>query len=78
MFRIYLIGISILIIAIIANLIASKIGLATWYDFGPEFFMRGLIVVQEIGFISTFWLFILYPIILAFGYLIGNGIYNLF
>ena len=78
MFRIYLIGISILIIAIIVNLIASKIGLLTWYDFGPEFFKRGIIVLQEIGFINTFWLFILYPVVLALGYLIGNTIYNLF
>ncbi len=77
MLRIYLIGVSILITAIIANLIASKIGLATWYDFGPKFFKRGIILLQEIGFISTFWLFILYPIILALGYLIGNKIYNI-
>ena len=77
MLRIYLIGVSILTTAIIANLIASKIGLATWYDFGPKFFKRGIIVLQEIGFISTFWLFILYPIILALGYLIGNKIYNI-
>ena len=77
MLRLYIIGVCILIIAIIANLIASKIGLATWYDFGPKFFKRGYIALQEIGFISIFWLFILYPIVLALGYLIGNKIYNL-
>jgi len=78
MLRIYIIGVCILLIAIIANVIVGKIGLSTWYDFGPQFFKRGFIVIKEVGFFSTMWLFILYPLVLSLGYIIGDRIYNLF
>ena len=54
MIRIYIIGVCILLIAIIVNVIVAKIGLSTWYDFGPQFFKRGFIVIKEVGFFSTF------------------------
>jgi hypothetical protein len=78
MLRMYIIGVCVLFIAIIANVIIGKIGLSTWYDFGPQFFKRGLVVIKEVGFLSSIWLFFLYPIVLAFGYIIGDKIYNLF
>tara|TARA_B100000073_G_C23273720_1_gene387503 strand:- start:241 stop:477 length:237 start_codon:yes stop_codon:yes gene_type:complete len=78
MLRLYIIGVCVLFIAIIANVIIGKIGLSTWYDFGPQFFKRGLVVIKEVGFFSSIWLFFLYPIVLAFGYIIGDKIYNLF
>ena len=78
MFRIYIIGVCILLIAIIVNVIVGKIGLSTWYDFGPQFFKRGLIVLKEVGVLSSVWLFILYPLVLALGYILGDKIYNLF
>ena len=78
MLRIYIIGVCILLIAIIANVIIGKIGLSTWYDFGSQFFKRGFVVIKEVGFLSSLWLFFLYPIVLALGYIIGDKIYNLF
>ena len=78
MLRIYIIGVCILMIAIIANVIIGKAGLSTWYDFGPQFFKRGFVVVKEVGFFSTLWLFFLYPLVLAFGYILGDFIYKLF
>ena len=78
MLRLYIIGVCVLFIAIIANVIIGKIGLSTWYDFGPQFFKRGFVVIKEVGFLSSIWLFFLYPIVLAFGYIIGDKIYNLF
>ena len=78
MLRYYFIGVFILLIAIIANVIIDKIGLSTWYDFGPQFFKRGFIVIKEVGFFSTIWLFFIYPLVLACGYIIGDKIYNLF
>ena len=33
---------------------------------------------REVGFFSTVWLFFLYPLLLALGYLIGDKIYTLF
>lgn len=78
MLRIYIIGVCILLIAIIANVVIGKIGLSTWYDFGPQFFKRGFVVIKEVSFLSSIWLFFLYPIVLALGYIIGDRIYNLF
>ena len=78
MLRIYIIGVCILLIAIIFNVIAGKLGISTWYDFGPQFFKRGFIVMKEVGFFSSVWLFILYPLVLALGYIIGDRVYNLF
>tara|TARA_B100000927_G_scaffold52555_1_gene39590 strand:- start:287 stop:523 length:237 start_codon:yes stop_codon:yes gene_type:complete len=78
MLRIYIIGVCILIIAIIANVIIGKVGLSTWYDFGPQFFKRGFVVVKEVGFLSSLWLFFLYPLVLAFGYILGDFIYKSF
>ncbi|MEC7863525.1 MAG: hypothetical protein VYB55_00495 [Bacteroidota bacterium] len=78
MLRIYIIGISILLIAIISNVVVGKLGISTWYDFGPQFFKRGLIVLKEVGVLSSVWLFILYPLVLALGYILGDKIYNLF
>ena len=78
MLRVYIIGISILLIAIISNVVVGKLGISTWYDFGPQFFKRGLIVLKEVGVLSSVWLFILYPLVLALGYILGDKIYNLF
>jgi hypothetical protein len=78
MLRIYFIGVFILITAIIANIIVSKIGLSTWYDFGPEFLKRGFSAMKEAGFLSCLWLFIFYPLVLSLGYIIGDKVSGLF
>ena len=78
MLRIYIIGISILLIAIIANVLVGKLGLNTWYDFGPDFFKNPISSIKEVGLFSFLWLFILYPIVLAVGYVIGEKLYSLF
>ena len=78
MLRLYTIGFLILLIAIIANVFAGKIGLSTWYDFGSQLFRRGFVVFKEVGFFSIIWLFVLYPFVLALGYIIGDKIYDLF
>lgn len=77
MLRLYIIGLLILIIAIIANVIAGKIGLSTWYDFGPDFFRQGFPIIKEVGVVNFLWLFIIYPLMLSFGYFIGDKLYNL-
>ena len=78
MFRIYLIGVCILLVAIFANILASRMGISTWYTFGSDFIDRGLIAIKDISIFSFLWLFILYPITLGFGYLLGDIIYNTF
>ena len=78
MLRLYIIGICILLVAIIANILVKEIGIITWYDFGYQIIKKGFKSVQDLSFLSIFWLFILYPLILSLGYLIGNSIYKLF
>tara|TARA_B100000902_G_scaffold13304_1_gene16187 strand:- start:2627 stop:2863 length:237 start_codon:yes stop_codon:yes gene_type:complete len=76
MLRLYIIGLSILFIAIIINILINKIGLMNWYDFISDFFNRGIIVVKQAGFLNCIWLFFLYPIVLSLGYIIGDKIYS--
>ena len=40
--------------------------------------LGGFIVMKEVGFFSSVWLFILYPLVLALGYVVGDKIYSLF
>ena len=78
MFRTYIIGVSILLIAIIANVIVKKLGFSTWYDFGPNLITKGFIAMKEVGLLNVLWLFIIYPLVLSLGYLIGEKVCNLF
>ena len=75
MVRIYLIGISILIVAIIANFSAKIIGISTWYDFLNSFTNP---TTSNFKFIDYLWLFLIYPIILGLGYFFGEMISNFF
>ena len=75
MVRIYVIGISILIVAIIANFFAKIIGISTWYDFLNSFTDS---ISSNFKFIDYLWLFFIYPIILGLGYLLGELISNFF
>lgn len=76
MLRLYIIGICILLVAIIANVLVGKLGLSTWYDFGPRFFNKGFVAMKEAGVFSCLWLFVLYPFTLALGYMIGDKIFK--
>jgi len=75
MVRIYFLGVFILLIAILANLMASKLELLSWYDF-----LKGL--TNSPSFWSTlrlkdgFWLFLLYPLILGSGALLGDLLFS--
>ena len=78
MIRLYIIGLCILFIAIIANVLIEKAGISTWYNFGSQFVSKGFKAIQEVGWLSCFWLFICYPLILSLGYLIGDKIFKTF
>tara|TARA_B100000900_G_C20496458_1_gene681832 strand:- start:526 stop:759 length:234 start_codon:yes stop_codon:yes gene_type:complete len=75
MLRIYVIGLSILIVAIIANFFAKIIGISTWYDFLNSFTDS---TTSNFKFIDYLWLFFIYPIILGLGYFLGELISNFF
>ena len=78
MIRLYIIGLCILFIAIVANTIANYINLNTWYTFAQEAIQKESIFIalknQKIE--DLIWLFIAYPMILGSGYLIGEKIYS--
>ena len=73
--RLYLIGFLILLGAILANLIATKLNLKSWYDL--------FIGVSEnskywnqIRIIDGIWLLLIYPLSLGFSAYIRNIIYQ--
>jgi hypothetical protein len=78
MLRIYIIGISILIIAIIANGIVIKLGIKSWYDLIELLQAQGSSAFEKLSVLDYIWLFIAYPLILGFGYWIGDKIYQAF
>ncbi len=75
MLRHYFIGIVILIGAILANLLASKIQCKSWYDL-----LQGLYQNKsywnQITFKDAFWLIFFYPLILGIIAYTGNYIYQ--
>ena len=77
MLRIYIIGITILIIAIIANGIVLKIGIKSWYDFLSLLSNSGISAFSKLSLFDYLWLFVGYPFVLGFGYWIGDEIYKL-
>jgi hypothetical protein len=77
MFKIYIIGICVLIIAIVANGLIVKLGLKSWYDFIDLLGQNGWSALKQIGLIDYLWLFIGYPLVLGFGYILGTKLYNL-
>jgi len=74
MVRLYIIGISILLVAIISNFIVSKLGVASWYDFLENITKNE---PNNLSLIDYLWLFLLYPLCLGLGYLLGDYISNL-
>jgi len=80
MIKLYIIGVVILLTAILANIIASYANLNTWYDFYYTILKKGgfLQGFKELSMFDVLWLFFLYPLILGFGYLIAEKLFNLF
>lgn len=54
---IFILGLSILIVAILLNFIATKLGISTWYDFVKH--------PKDTNAISFIWLFFIYPLCLG-------------
>lgn len=76
MLRLYVIGVSILVIAIIANAVVVKIGLKSWYDFIELLNEFGKDAFGKLGILDYLWLFIGYPFVLGLGYWLGLKLHN--
>lgn len=77
MARLYIIGLSILLTAIFANYIIGKLGLVSWYDFLNSLADNESTTLKKLNILDYLWLFIVYPIVLGFGYLIGDKIHEI-
>ncbi len=75
MLRIYITGIAILVIAIVANGLIVKLGLKSWYDFIDILSKNGTSALSKTSVIEYLWLFIGYPLVLGLGYWLGDKIY---
>ena len=76
MIRLYFIGISILIVAILSNYLIGKIGLISWYDYLSFLSNKKASIIKEVRLIDYIWLFIGYPIVLGIGYLSGEKLFH--
>lgn len=77
MIRLYIIGLFILIVAIIANGLVIKIGLKSWYDLFSLLDEFGTSAFNQLSIFDYLWLFIGYPLILSLGYISGDAVYKL-
>lgn len=78
MIRLYIIGLCILLIAILANAVILKTGIKTWYDFIGVITEDGFLAFSKLNILDYLWLFIGYPFVLALGYVLGDKIYSFF
>ncbi len=78
MIKLYIIGLSILFIAILTNTLANYINLNTWYNFAQEAIQKESVLTElkNQNIEDLIWLFIAYPMTLGCGYLIGEKIHS--
>ena len=76
MLRLYIIGLSILIIAILANIIAQRLHIMSWYDYLGNISKQGAGALWGMSLIDGLWLFLIYPLFLGLGYLLGDKLYS--
>jgi hypothetical protein len=77
MVRIYIIGLSILIIAILLNVLVQALGIMGWYEFLTKLQEQGRKVFSVMSILDYAWLFVLYPFLLGLAYLLGERIHHL-
>lgn len=75
-FRLYIIGLSILFIAIIANGMIIRLGIKSWYDALTLLNEYGLTAFKQLSVLDYLWLFLAYTMVLAFGYWVGDKLYQ--
>jgi len=77
MIHLLITGYSILIGAILANLLADYLNICTWYKFLGNIFTDGLwkTLIQQ-NTLNLFWLFFIYPIILSVSYILIDKCYQ--
>jgi hypothetical protein len=68
-----ILGFTVLIVAIILNVLANLLGINTWYGFINSISVNGFLsALKKEKIISLFFMFIIYPLVL------GLSVYHLF
>jgi len=75
--KIFFGGVFVLVIAIIVNIIIPKLGILTWYEFGPILIKNGWSHFFEVGLLNILWLFFLYPFVLGLSYHLSLKLYEI-
>jgi len=66
LFRIFFLGILILLGAILVNALAKAVKLFTWYDFFNLISEKGLeVALQSTSWVNLLFLFVIYPLLLG-------------
>ena len=80
MTKLYFIGVIILLTAIFSNTIAGFLNCNTWYNFSNLIIEKGSFIeaLKSQSMKDIFWLFFIYPLLLGFGYLISEKLFNIF
>ncbi|MBD3309997.1 hypothetical protein GF351_02150 [Candidatus Woesearchaeota archaeon] len=63
--QIFMVGAAILAGAIILNLLAGLIGVATWYTFAADMQYSGFFHALRKQGLNLLWLFVIYPLLLG-------------
>jgi len=73
--RLYIIGILILLGAILANLLASKLNIKSWYDL-LQGLSQNTSYWNEVNLKDGIWLLVFYPLLLGLSAYTGNLIHQ--
>jgi hypothetical protein len=77
MLKLYITGILILFIAVIANVIAGMLHVMSWYDAIVSLQQNGWNAFKQWRWMDYLWLFVLYPVILGAAGYYGLKLYEI-
>jgi hypothetical protein len=77
MLKLYIAGLTVLLTAILANVLAAQLHLLSWYDFLNLLGKEGSAGWRQVRWQDALWLFFVYPLLLGAGALGGLYVHQL-
>ena len=78
MFRIYCLGVILLVAAIFLNAVILKLGIMGWYEFLGKLQAEGKKTFASMRLADYIWLFLAYPLLLGLACHLGDKLYAFF
>jgi len=78
MFRIYCLGVILLLAAIFLNAVILKLGIMGWYEFLGKLQAEGKKTFASMRPVDYAWLFLAYPLLLGLACHLGDKLYAFF